>query len=599
MRKVFPFFFHIRTKLIISYAAIIVFTILVISVVFFTAAKQIITRHVLDMDQFLAEQLAANLASQLKSMEELQFSQYSYSLLGDLLAYDSPGNNVSINQGRRISECITRLCYSKGFIEGAMVTDNNGNIYSQNIGKAYDISGEAAMADPGELIRNYGKAIWSIGSNGRLLMHRLLININTTRAVGKMTLAINPQYLTGVYWHDMAGTRGQVLIFDRDGNFIPSADTEINSMAHLLFESKETNDAEFSNNGKQYIITRAQFPGESFQIFHVLSLNELSIYTKTLLLMTSLAAIAAIIATIIVAHILSNQVTGGINSLIKGIRRFAGGDLKTPVQVRSKDEIGFLAVEFNRMADSINSLIANIYDAEQKKRNAETNALRFEYSALESKINPHFIYNTLESVNSLAKLKGAGDISKIVCLLGNLLRDTISSTIDIIPLEKEIDNVYRYLQIQKLAYGEKFDIHINIPEDLLEAGVPKFILQPLIENALYHGILVNTKHGNLYLSARKEDDNLTITLTDDGIGMSKEKLALLLDYSAEVRDDNAGHTKVGVRAVDKRLKILYGAQYGLKIESEENAGTTVFLNMPFINAGIESWKADNVQYSDI
>ena len=590
MWKDFRFFFHIRTKLIISYVAIIIFTILVISIVFFTAAKQIISQHVRDLDQFLAEQLSANLSSQLRSMEELQFSQYSYSLLGDLLNNEPVSYADVINQNRKISECLIRLCYSKSYIEGAVVFDNNGNIFSQNINYRYDITRDAFIADRDELTEKYARAIWSIDSNGRLLMHRLLVNINTTRAVGQITIAIDPHYLTRIYENDMEGTRGNILIFDKNGNFIPSLDAGINSMASVLFNSKELKgNMEFSNEGKQYIISRAMFPDGNYEMFHILSLSELDIYTKPLLLMTVLAAIAAIIATVIVAHIISRQVTGGIDTLIKGIRRFADGDLKSPVQVKSKDEIGYLAIEFNRMADSINNSITDIYNAELNKRNAETNALKFEYSALESKINPHFIYNTLESVNSLAKLKGAEDISKIVCLLGNLLRDNISSAIDKIPLEREIDNVYRYLQIQKLAYGEKFDIHIDIPDDLLEAEVPKFILQPLIENALYHGILVNTKHGNLFLNVKKQDENLYITLQDDGIGMSNDKLLQILDYSKDARDDNGTHTKVGVRAVDKRLKILYGEKFGLKIDSKENMGTTVYLVMPFINVEKQIW----------
>ncbi|MCL2835008.1 MAG: ATP-binding protein, partial [Treponema sp.] len=147
-----------------------------------------------------------------------------------------------------------------------------------------------------------------------------------------------------------------------------------------------------------------------------------------------------------------------------------------------------------------------------------------------------------------------------------------------------IDNIYKYLKIIKLSYGEKFDIHITINEDAQEAVVPKFIMQPLIENALYHGILVNTKHGNIFLTACRSEENLCITLKDDGIGMSREKLEQLLDYSVNVRDDAGTHTKVGVRAVDKRLKILYGEKYGLTIESKENSGTTVNLVMPFLTA---------------
>jgi sensor histidine kinase YesM len=460
--------------------------------------------------------------------------------------------------------------------------DNGGNIYNYNI---YNVAGKTGIIGSEELLMKYGKAAWSIDNQGRLLMQRLLINIYTTRAVGQINVVVSPRYLTGIYEQDLIGLRGYILIFDREGHFVPSINQNINDIASLLFQSgKKKNSADFSYNGEQYIISRTEFPEGDFEMFHILPLREIGIYTRTLPLMTSLAAAAAIIATILAAHIISSRITNGINLLIKGIRRFAEGDFNSPVEVKSLDEIGYLAVEFNRMADSINRLITDIYEAELKKRKAETNALRFEYSALESKINPHFIYNTLESVNSLAKLKGADDISRIICLLGDLLRDNISSTVEIIPLKKEIENISRYLQIQKLADGEKFDIHITVQENARQAMVPKFILQPLVENALYHGILVSIKHGDLFLHIKREGENLSITISDNGVGMNREKLFRLLDYSVEPKDETGVHTKVGVRTVDKRLKILYGEKYGLRIESEENTGTTVNLLLPFFTA---------------
>ena len=580
-----PFFFHMRTKLIVSYAGIIVLTVLIISVVFFTTSKQIITRHVLEQDQFLVEQISLNTASQLRLMEELQFNQYRYSLLGDMLNISPAGNSERLNQTRRITESLIRLCHSNMYIDSAVVIDNDKTIYNYMKVNDHDLSVEIKDADSGEFLDTYGKAHWTIGDGGKLIMHRLLLNINTTRTVGRLLMAIDSRYLTRIYEPGMIEQRGTILIFDKTGNFIPSENSDINDMAPFLFESSEhKNNSEFSFGGEQYIVTLFRLYDDEIEIYHVVSLRELGIYTRTLPLITSLAAIAAVIATIIVAHIISSRLTGGINLLVKGIRRFADGDLKTPVHVKSNDEFGYLAEEFNKMADAINGLIKNIYDVELKKRKAETNALKFEYSALESKINPHFIYNALESVNSLAKLKGANDISQIVCLLGILLRDNISSTVEVIPLEKEMDNVSKYLQIQKLAYGEKFEVHIFIDNDAREAMVPKFILQPLVENALYHGVLVSTKQGNLFLDARLQNMNLNIIIRDNGAGMNRGKLLELLDYSLESKKEGGTHAKVGVRAIDRRLKILYGDEYGLKIQSEENEGTTVTLIMPFFTA---------------
>ena len=298
MQNQFPFFSRIRTKLIVSYAAIIVFTILVISIVFFTTSKQIIKRHVLEQDQFLAEQLSVNLVSRLKSMEELQFNQYRYSMLGDMLSNTPLSYTDELIQTRRISECLIRLCYSSIFIEGASVLDNNGSIYNYNNYSITKDSGAITkdkMADTTELAERYGKAVWSIDDHGKLFMHRLLINIYTTRAIGQITIAVNPRYLTGIFEYDLGNKGEHILIFDRDGHYLKSENSGFNKMAPLLFESiNQKSSTEFLHNGDQYIISKANISPGGLELFHVLSLRELGIYTRALPFIISLAAIPGI-----------------------------------------------------------------------------------------------------------------------------------------------------------------------------------------------------------------------------------------------------------------------------------------------------------------
>lgn len=574
---------RIRTKLIVSYIAVIFFTIATISLLVFSVTRQAIIQHARNQDAGLSEQLAINLTARFKATEELQFSQYYYSLLGSLLAAapDDPAELAIYN--RKINDCLNHLCFSKTYIDGVAVIDNAGNTYAVNSRKGFDVRDSFPSFDTAEVTRRHGKPVWSVGSGGRLLMSRLLINVNNTRAVGYIMMLIDPHYLTQVYEKDAGNRLGGVVLFDAQGRLLPSTSSELDGIA-ANYLANGLPDGNFILEGEEYIVTRAKLPDNDFSLLNVLAVRDLNVYTRNLPYMVLTAALLAVLAAVFVAQGVSHVVTGNIHTLVDGIRSFASGKLSGPVEVKSGDEIGYLTMEFNRMVEDINRLIEDVYYAEMNKKTAELNALQFEYSALESKINPHFLYNTLESVNSLAKIKGEEDISEMVCLLGSLLRDNISSTADIIPLKQELGNIRKYLNIQKLTYGNKFEVDIGVEAGLETAQVPKFILQPLVENAIVHGILSSKGKGRITLRAGEWEGTLRIALTDNGAGIARDELDRLLDYSMESKDEAGTHTKVGVRAVDKRLKILYGNRYGLTIGSEKGKGTEIVVSMPLQQA---------------
>lgn len=586
------FIMKISTKLIISYIAVILFTIALISLLVFNLTRQAIIGHARNQGDYLSEHLAINLSAQFRTMEELQFSQYYYSLLGSLLATipDDPEGRIVHN--RKINDCLTRLCFSKTYIDGVAMLDKEGNVYAVNSGGSFDVRDLTLTLDMEEADMRRGKPVWSMGANGRILMSRLLINVDSTRAVGYIAMLIDPNFITQVYEKNTGNRIGSIVLFDGHGRLLPSALPEIDEVAAKYIAQGLTDDA-FTFEGEEYIITRAKLPGNDFSLFNVLAVRDLNIYTQNLPYTVMTAALVAIISAVFVARGVSRLVTGNISALADGIRNFASGKLNEPVNVKSSDEIGFLTAEFNRMVDDINHLIEDVYRAEMNKKNAELNALQFEYSALESKINPHFIYNTLESVNSLAKIKGEEDISEMVCLLGSLLRDNISSTAGVISLEQELANVQKYLRIQKLTYGSKFEVEMRVDKGLETAQVPKFILQPLVENAIVHGILARKGKGLITLRAEESGEMLRITLADNGAGIPKSELDRLLDYSVESRNQTGTHTKVGVRAVDKRLKILYGGGCGLNIRSESGGGTEITVLMPLqLEPVQDSWEED-------
>lgn len=213
-----------------------------------------------------------------------------------------------------------------------------------------------------------------------------------------------------------------------------------------------------------------------------------------------------------------------------------------------------------------------------RKKNSEIKALQFEYDSLQAKINPHFLYNTLESISSLAKLNGQQKIADSICMLGNYLREAISDKRKFVTLEEELENSRQYVEIQKLSYGDKLQVDFEVEEALNEVMVPKLILQPLVENSILHGIEPKIGEGHICIVAGCDKTDMIIKIVDDGVGVTGERITEVM----KGKKTDSKHTKVGIRAVHKRIQILYGLSYGIQIESRKQEGTAVNIRLPII-----------------
>jgi len=216
-------------------------------------------------------------------------------------------------------------------------------------------------------------------------------------------------------------------------------------------------------------------------------------------------------------------------------------------------------------------------------------------------INPHFLYNTLESINWMARMKQAPEIGDMVKALGDLMRVSISGD-DFIPLKDEIGNISNYLKIQKFRYGDRFEALIHIGEEVGKFMIPKLILQPIVENAIVHGLEDKIENGRIDITGMMEDGNVIIDICDDGVGMNEEKVRTINRLFAKSAEDhqnrmepsaipvvdprrdaepvNDMHMHIGLINVDRRIRLYYGSEYGLFITSAQGAGTCVRARFP-------------------
>ena len=278
-------------------------------------------------------------------------------------------------------------------------------------------------------------------------------------------------------------------------------------------------------------------------------------------------------AGILVTRLLTGHITRPIKILTAHIRKISEtNDFSPDPDIEaSSDEIGEIGKAVNQMTDHIQNLLGQQARMYEQKKNIEI-------SLLQSQINPHFLYNTLDSIRWMAVIQGSKNIEQTTGALERLLRNMAKGIGDKITLREELELVGNYIYIQQVRYVEIFDYICQIPEELLDCRIIKFTLQPIVENAILHGIEPMKQFGEIEISARQENGDLFISIEDNGVGMTEEELEELRTSLAN-KDKNA-LSGIGVSNVDARLKLHYGASYGLIYESSPGEFTRVTVHIP-------------------
>ena len=291
-------------------------------------------------------------------------------------------------------------------------------------------------------------------------------------------------------------------------------------------------------------------------------------YIKILMIMLAAVAVAV---SMIVAELVAESVTRPIDTLVDAMEQVYVGNLDVSVQTGRTDEIGVLYRSFNHMTGEMKRLIDAIYREQEALRKQEL-------KALQAQINPHFLYNTLDSIIWSLRMKQVEESIEMLAALTDFFKISLSKGKDIITIEEEVKHVSSYLSIQHQRYREKFDYDINVDPALPGCRTPKLILQPIVENAIYHGLKPKEGTGYLYIHIFSEGDDILMRVEDTGMGMSKERVEKLNRELASVSSDQQG-TGYGVRNVNDKIKIVFGKTCGVEIQSVEGEGTIVTLRI--------------------
>lgn len=292
---------------------------------------------------------------------------------------------------------------------------------------------------------------------------------------------------------------------------------------------------------------------------------------------TVVIAFVSILLCLILSLLLVSNLTRPMKAIVNTMNKVQNGDIDSRVELRGNDEFGYIGNSLNHMLDKLNELHRTDLEKQNRLRLSEIKALY-------AQINPHFLYNTLDSVKWLAKLNGIDEIVQIVSQLGKLLKYSINNKKDFVYVYEEVRLVESYISIQKIRYDDKFEANIDIDEEIMPCRIPKFIIQPIVENAIIHGIEDKVGKATLNIRGWLEDNKIFFEVKDDGVGMSEDKLRQIRDMMQYPETEKSrGKDSIGLSNVDKRIKLYYGKEYGLTIESSLDTGTVTRIVLPYWN----------------
>ena len=299
-----------------------------------------------------------------------------------------------------------------------------------------------------------------------------------------------------------------------------------------------------------------------------ISLNSM----KTRLLIVFIIAFILFILAIINSYI-STRITDPIKELEHSVNEIEGGNLETQVYIGGSYEIRHLGTSIQNMARQIKKLMADIVAEHESKRKSE-------FDTLQSQINPHFLYNTLDIIVWMIENEKQSEAVKVVTALARFFRISLSKGKSIIPVKDELEHVRNYLMIQQMRFKNKFTYSIEAEGQVEQLASLKLLLQPIVENAIYHGMEFMDGDGEILVKAWRQGDDLFLSVSDNGLGMTQEQVERL--FSSQSHVPSRRGSGIGVKNVNERIKLYFGADYGLSIQSEPDEGTTVTAHLPAV-----------------
>jgi len=424
------------------------------------------------------------------------------------------------------------------------------------------------------------KSIFDITSSNDenlFVVTRKIIDMNTNQITGLLMVTIPVDNFLSLLNSNITFNNQVLSLHDSNGELIIQTNEDIllNSLYkdYNLITTDSNPIIEYIHTDTTYIVTYNYIPSCNWILINTIPKYEAFMFNTLYIMFFIINLIFFLVVSIILYLFLTKRIFNPIQALSRNMKsNNLEKDLDKEVFYDRNDEIGVLVKSYNEMKSHINYLININYKTQIEQK-------ELELKQLQNQINPHFIYNTLESIHMMAEINDDLETSTMAEYFGSIIRYSMNRRVNTVTLAQEIDIIENYIYLQKIRFDQLFVIENMITDDLLNCEIIKMIIQPLIENAIYHGLSEYSENGKIIIQGVKIEDNLVLTISDNGIGIEESILKDLNDY---INDKNDKFTGIALRNINRRLKLNYGENYGLEIISVKGKGTSMVLTFPFI-----------------
>jgi len=520
-------------------------------------------------------QISSNIANKIKNYEQISSLLYMDSKLRDLLTqhYQHPIDFVEAYD--YINNLIYGIQLANTDLAGITIYSFNDSFPSDGLFIKHVDEQMLAMPWYQKLQQSYGNAVYSVivnheGKEPVITLARLLNNHNMMQPYGVLTIDVKESALYSLF--EQEAKTMDIYLVNQDGVILSTR-----SKDQILQPFSSLIPSEQWKEGYSGTFTQPMLKADSMVVYHSLPIGWRTVSFAPLrtvlgevyqasnrVLLISLCSLAlSVFLIIMVARYFSNR----FQALTRFVRRVGDEDFSFDVKLNSKDEIGVLAESFNTMKQQLDKLINEVYKKEIMRKEAEL-------TALQSQINPHFLYNTLAIISSLSIQNKDRQVGKVVRHLSNFYKTSLSKGKPVILIQKEVEITKHYIEIQLMRFHNLFQVHWQLDEKLFRHQTVKLILQPFVENAIHHAIWDEDQPINIIIRLYRKDQSICFEVVDDGGGMTAERAADIMSANREV-----GY---GIYNVHERIQLTYGAPYGVFIYSRPGIGTQAILTIPII-----------------
>jgi two-component system sensor histidine kinase YesM len=509
------------------------------------------------------------------------YSGSNNSIIDDLKRYDSKSSRYTTYDVFKSNENIKFICqnliYSSHYINGIFVFTPSGVILGYGYGGGIDVKpGYEPFSD-----HWYQKTVALKGKKyvDGITTKDFLLNSSPSISFSQALYDIYTHEFLGVLYIDCSPG-----IFDMGKiNTMPNTamlSIENDSTGYVLYSNADTFQSNSLDDRNNIQIMKRNLDINSLTL--VTAINYKKLYQEfgyTRMLIVEIGVVFGIVF-VIISILLSHYLTKPIVYLSKKAANRNGNNMVTNGRyLKRADEVGVLCNEFNNMIEELDTVVKREY------RN-KLILLDSQMKSLEAQINSHFLYNTLESINSIAEIEGVNSISTMSLALGNMFRYSIKTKSELVTIADELQHVQDYISIQKIRFDNRFNLRVDIPQKMYSMKVLKLILQPIVENALYHGLKYCSCGSEICISGHTCEGQIFLQISDDGAGMTTEQLQLLRkSLSEKPRIAELGQRNkesIGLKNINSRIELYYGEGYGLSIESAINEGSRITIRLPVV-----------------